>query len=109
MQLARTLAFDQSGALLRVVWNAHDRVAGTFDGATERALDAFQALLHLDHMRCHLELRPGEAVLVDNCVRGFYEVATQGRAPAPQVDRSIAFSRTRRVVKSVGRQPFHAP
>ena len=31
------------------------------------------------------------------------------RAPAPQVDRSLAFSRTRRVVKSVGRQPFHAP
>ena len=43
------------------------------------------------------------------CVRGFYEVATPLRAPAPQVDRSLAFSRTRRVVKSVGRQPFHAP
>lgn len=45
----------------------------------------------------------------DDCVRGFYEVATPLRAPAPQVDRSLAFSRTRRVVKSVGRQPFHAP
>ena len=74
---ARTLTFDENGALLRVVWNEHDRVAGSFDATTQRALVAFQALALRPDLHYHFELRPGEAVLVDNWrvlhARGSYD------------------------------------
>lgn len=80
---ARTLAFDKSGMLHRVVWNAHDRVAGSFDAATASALDAFDALLHRPSLQVHLELRPGQAVLVDNWrvlhARGSYPASMRRR------------------------------
>ena len=73
----------------------------------------FETLFAEERRNCvvilHAALRERYTAHAGRCIWGFYEVATLGRAPAPQVDRSLAFSRTRRVVKSVGRQPFHAP